>query len=123
MATITGIIKEPNGDLTPRTLIRFAMMETVSVGTAVHPKDYQTAVTDASGAFSISLVAGDYEVTIKNNDPFTITVGDAASYDIKDIISDGAAYPSTIADSRCAGISPGRPPIAGTRSPPPPDTG
>jgi hypothetical protein len=96
MATITGTIKEPNGVVSPRILIQFAMAETVSVGTAVYPKDTQSAVTGTDGTFSVDLVAGDWIVTIKG-ESFNITVGNEVSYDLKDIITDGASYPSTLA--------------------------
>lgn len=97
MATVTGTILEPNGVATPREKIEFRLKETVSVSSSTYPADTHHADTGSDGTFSISLVAGDYEVTVKRQ-KFDITVpAGALSYNIADITTDGVGFPGTIA--------------------------
>jgi hypothetical protein len=105
MAVITGTIQEPNGSPTPRVPVRFQLIETTQIGSVTHPREWVELLTNTSGQIKTlagadpTLIAGDYEVTVKG-ETFKITVpAGSGTYDITEIVTDGVSVPSTLAST------------------------
>jgi hypothetical protein len=96
MATITGTIKDSQGNGIQTQLKFVPLTSPIVISTDVNVGALPVAVTSSSGALaSMVLVEGRYRVEVANGEAFEIDVPPgSASYDIANLVSSGTAASS-----------------------------